>query len=181
MLLAFAGVLAAIVLRRVANGVGGRLGMGPRLSLGVVTLFRIRLLVGAFALSGPSIATEVRSLRQELPKAVTDLRSRLDKYEWAQRAMAQSPVPADSNAKSSTVSKTPQGASPVAKATGLVVSTLGGLGALFLIAFLGIVFAATPDVYVNGASHCSPNGKSIAGARCSMRLPTRSGGGSWDA
>ena len=141
LLLAFAGVLLAIFFRRLATCVSGHTPLSPRWGLVVVVLALFGCLVGAFAVRGPAIASEVRSLREQLPQAAESLKGRLAKYELGRRAIEEAP---------SARELLPDSPDAITRATGVVSSTVSALGSFAIIVFLGIVLAATPRVYANG-------------------------------
>ncbi len=140
-LLAFAGILVAIFLRRLATMVSDRTPLSPTWALPLVVLTLLTLFVGAFWLQGPAIAEEVRTLRDELPKAVTQLQSQLARYDWGQRLIEETP---------SADALLPDGPDALSRATGVVSRTFSGLASFVIILFLGLVLAATPRVYVRG-------------------------------
>lgn len=141
LLLAFAGVLLAIFFRRLATWVSGHTPLSPKWGLVVVVLALFGSLVGAFALRGPAIAAEVRTLREQLPQAAESLKGRLAEYELGRRAIEEAP---------SARELLPDSPDAISRATGVVSSTVSALGSFAVIVFLGIVLAATPRVYANG-------------------------------
>ncbi len=141
LLLAFAGILFAILLRRLATMLSSRLPLSPNWTLPAVVLLLVGLLVGAFWFQGPSIAREVETLREELPRAAEQLQGRLAGYSWGQRIIEEAP---------SAEALMPDGPDAISRATGVVSSTFSGIASLVIIFFLGLVLAATPRVYMDG-------------------------------
>ena len=141
LLLGFAGVLLAIFFRRLAALIAAHTPLGPRGALPIVVVG----LVGAFAavgwLRGPVVAEEVRALRETLPAAVEALEARLVRYDWGRQVVDHTPSPA---------ALLPDKDDVFTRATGIVSRTLGTLASFAVVLFLGIVFAATPRVYVHG-------------------------------
>lgn len=141
LLLAFAGVLLAIFFRRLATWVSGHTPLSPKWGLVVVVVGLFGSLVAAFALRGPAIADEVRTLREQLPGAAESLERRLAAYDWGRRVIEEAP---------SARELLPDSPDAISRATGVVSSTVSALGSFAIIVFLGIVLAATPRVYANG-------------------------------
>ena len=141
LLLTFAGVLFAVILRRLATWLSDRTPLTPRWALLVTVLVLIGALGGAVALRGPAIAAQVRTLREELPQAVKTLKARLTEYEWGERALEKTPRPGD---------LLPDDADAITRVTGVASRTFSALASFAIIVFLGVVFAATPAVYRNG-------------------------------
>ncbi len=141
LLLAFAGVLLAVFLRRQATWISARTPIPASWAVGVVALALVGLLAAAFWLRGPAIAQEVDTLRESLPRAAQELRTRLEGYAWGQRLVAEAPsarelVPDDPDA--------------ISRATGVVSRTFGALASALVILFLGLVLAASPKPYIDG-------------------------------
>ena len=141
LLLAFAGLLFGIFLRRLATLVADRTPLGPRVALAAVTLALVGALAGAFWAQGPAIAEQVRELREALPQAVERLEARLERYDWGERAVEAMPSPGE---------LLPDDPDAVGRVTGVVSRTFSALTSAVIILFLGLVLAATPGVYVRG-------------------------------
>lgn len=141
LLLGFAGTLLAIFFRRLATLVSDHIRLPTSVSLPLVVLAIAALLSGAFVMRGPSIASEVRTLREQLPQAVEQLQQRLARYEWGRRAIEEAPSPRQ---------LLPDDRNAVSRVTGVVSSTFSAVANFVIILFLGVVLAGTPSVYVNG-------------------------------
>ena len=161
LLLGFAGILVGVFLRRLATWVSDRTPLSPRWALVVVVLALFGTLVGAFALRGESIAAEVRTLRERMPEAAEQLRTRLERYEWGRRAVEAAPNPS---------ALLPDNPDAIGRVTGVVSSTFSALASFVIVLFLGIVLAATPRVYVNGLLALVPRGKVPRGREVLERL-----------
>ena len=141
LLLAFAGVLFAIFLRRLATRVRADTPLTPTWALTVVALALVGALVGVFWARGPGIAEEVRTLREQLPQAAESLEVRLARYDWGQRAIEQAPSPE---------ALLPDNPDAISRVTGVASRTFGAAASFAVILFLGLVLATTPGVYVRG-------------------------------
>lgn len=141
LLLAFAGLLVAVFLRRLATMLAARTPLGPTVALAVVTLAILASFAAAFAFQGPETAEEVRTLRDELPRAAEQLQRRLERYALGRKAVEAMPEPRE---------LLPDDGDAVSRVTGVMSRTFSALANGVIILFLGIVVAATPRVYVNG-------------------------------
>lgn len=141
LLLAFAGLLFGIFLRRLATLVAARTALGPRVALSLVTLALVGSVVGAFWAQGPAIAEQVRELREALPQAVQRLEARLGRYDWGERVVEAMPSAGE---------LLPDDPDAVTRVTGVVSRTFSAVTSAIIILFLGLVLAVTPGVYVRG-------------------------------
>lgn len=141
LLLVFAGLLLGVFLRRLATWVSDHTPLSPTWGLVVVVLALAGSLVGAFALRGPAIAAEVRTLQERLPEAAANLEARLSEYDWGRRAVEAAPSPG---------SLLPDDPDAVSRVTGVASRTVSSLANFGIILFLGLVLAATPGVYRAG-------------------------------
>jgi predicted PurR-regulated permease PerM len=141
LLLAFAGLLLAVFLRRLANAVGRALSISPRWGLVIVVLALTASLAGVFASRGGAIASEVDALGEELPRAMRELRNRLQDYEWGQRLV---------DATAERLRAMPNDANLMGRVTGVASRTLSLLTSIAFVLFFGVVVAATPKIYRDG-------------------------------
>lgn len=151
LLLVFAGVLVSVFLRRLATLLSDRTPLPPSVALAIVVVALASLFIGALWLRGGSIVAEAERLREELPKAVEQLRERISGYELGERLIGQ--IPDDPS------ELLPDGRDAIAQVTGAVSQTFGALANGAIILFLGIVFAATPGVYRSGILALFPERK----------------------
>jgi predicted PurR-regulated permease PerM len=79
-LLAFAGVLAAILFRNLAEGLMQRLRLPLPASLAIVVLAVIGLFAGVAALVGPRLADDIGAFWQLLPQSFAQLKAILQRY-----------------------------------------------------------------------------------------------------
>lgn len=155
LLLAFAGVLFGIFLRRLATWVSAHTPLGPSWALTLVAVALVGTFVGVFWARGPGIAEEVRTLRERLPQAAESLEARLAQYDWGQRAIEQAPSPQE---------LLPDNPDAISRVTGVASRTFGAVASFAVILFLGLVFAATPGVYRAGLLALLPE-RRVARAR----------------
>lgn len=147
LLLVFAAILLAILLRTASGLLVRFTGLPQGLALAISTL----LLLGVFGLLGwlfiPRVAEQVQELRETLPRAWEKVNAQLARYGWAQDLLDEAP-PLD---------KILSGTGKVfSRITGAVSGTLGALANLFLILVLALFLAADPMAYVDGALRLVP-------------------------
>jgi predicted PurR-regulated permease PerM len=137
LLLAFAAVLLALLLSRLADALPSRL--SHRVALAVVVLGLLALLALGIGLMGASIADELAQLRETLPRAWRALIAWLGTHapgRWALAALA-------------SAQQVPEGIA--ARAASAVASafngTLTAAASLLLVVVLAVYFAADPDTY----------------------------------
>ncbi len=143
LLLVFAGVLLAILLRSIANAIDAGLGIGPGWSL-ALTLSGIVVTValGTWLLL-PDIVAQSRELVEQLPRGLGDLQQRLSGIfggaSVIDYAFDQAAAPGQG-----TMQKL------IGGAFGVVSGTLGFLGSGLVILFTAIYLAADPQTYRGG-------------------------------
>lgn len=141
LLTVFAGILLAILL----GGISHELSHGTALPRGLALFLTIigfaGILVGLWALAGPDISTQVNALADILPSATRRLADRLrtsaEEYKWLQRVLEPSQF-------------LPPLSSVVGGVTNVFRNTLTVIVNTFIVFFIGIYGAATPEKYVEG-------------------------------
>lgn len=141
LLLVFAAVLLAVFLRKTATLVHGL----TRLPMGAALAAVLLGIAGAIALlvawQGPRIAEEAEILRQELPAAFEDLRTRLVRSKAAREMTEELPSPREVIG---------EGGDLLARVGSVAATTTGVLTAFGLWLFIAVLLAATPGTYVRG-------------------------------
>jgi predicted PurR-regulated permease PerM len=141
LLLAFAGVLFAILLRGFSDFLSTYTGMGEKWALAATVLLLVGLLtVGAWLLI-PSIAEQTDELRLTLPKSVELLEGKVKQYELGRWMLEKAPEPAELIPRRSDV---------FSRVTGVVSGTLGAIGVVVVIFFTGLFVAIQPRLYTEG-------------------------------
>jgi predicted PurR-regulated permease PerM len=145
-LLAFAGILLAVLLQTLAAWLKRFTGLPYRWSVAVVVL----ALLGGIGLLGwlvgSGVSQQLDELAEALPNSVDKLRDRLDQTTWGKRLASRLPQAAQSIS--------PQDV--LAPATGVVSGLLGFLVNLVVILFVGLYGAAQPGWYLHGFLHLFP-------------------------
>jgi predicted PurR-regulated permease PerM len=141
LLLAFAGVLFAILLCSLSAFLSTYTGMGEKWSLAATVL----LLVASVAAGGwlliPQIAEQTDELRQSLPKSVERLEGQVKQYEWGRWMLEKAPEPDE---------VIPRRRDLFSRLTGVVSGTLGAVGIVVVIFFTGLFLALQPRLYTEG-------------------------------
>lgn len=129
LLVIFAGILLAVFLRWGGCALGQWLHLSPRWGVGLF-LF---LLLAAFVLIGllfaPSVSDQMNRLATRLPEAWDSLRQRVEASDWS-RAVYRAVRP-----------------DPAGSPMGAVSATLGALGNVVVMVFIGIYGALDPEPY----------------------------------
>jgi predicted PurR-regulated permease PerM len=147
LLLIFAGVLIAVLLRGLSDWVSDATRLPHRASIAIVLVVLISVLVGVFWLAAPALAREIGELAEQLPTALANLRSKLEQDRLGRLVLAQAPqVNAIMSGRGDLLGSV----------TGVVSSTLGAVVSLMVVLFTGLFLALNPRMYVRGVLHLVP-------------------------
>ena len=140
LLIGFAGLLLAVFLRGGADAIMRWTKLPGALAL----LTFILVIVGGFALvswfAAPIVADQVNQLADQVPRAVSALRTRLEGYAWTQTLIDQVKP-----------ERLMSAGSAIAGGAGTALSaTLGALGNIAMIFIIGLFLAADPPTYRKG-------------------------------
>lgn len=150
LLLTFAGILLAIFLRSLSQGVCLYTPLGEGWALAVVVLGLVALLgVGGWLLA-PQVAEQGDRLIERLPRAVQQIKEQAEQYQWSRRLFAQAPAPEE---------MVPENADVLTGAIGVFSTTLGALANVVIILFVGLFLAIEPRLYTDGLLRLIPMGK----------------------
>ncbi len=144
-LLGFAAVLIACVLRGVADFLRRRSGLDHSWSLAVVVGILVLLLTGLIWWRGSEIVGQVQQLSDQLATQGERLWSQVEKGAWGRRA-------AESLRHS--IQSATDGLPGFA--TGVATSTLGIGGSLVVVVVTGLCLAASPQIYIGGSLRLLP-------------------------
>jgi predicted PurR-regulated permease PerM len=150
LLLIFAGILLAILLRSMSDWLGARTRLSPRWSLAVVILAIIGLLGTLGWLLAPQVAEQVNELVETLPESVQHLRQRIEQYPWMRQLLAETPR---------TGEVIPNQSEVVSQAAGFFSTTFGAFVDFIVILVFGIYFAINPNLYIRGIIRLVPLSK----------------------
>ena len=150
LLLAFAGILLAIFLRSLSQGVYLYTPITEGWALAVVVLVLVSLLgVGAWLLA-PKVAEQGDRLVERLPHSVQQLKEQVEQYKWSRSLFAQAPKPEE---------MLPGEDDMLTGAIGVFSTTLGALANVVIILFVGLFLAIEPRLYTGGLLRLLPISK----------------------
>ena len=147
LLLIFAGVLIAILLRGLSDWVGERTGLPHAASLAIVIVVLFGSIGTFFWLAAPALAHEIGELGQKIPPAVEQLRNKIASAPLGKMALDGMPQ----------LNAVMTGRGDLfGSVTGWVSSTLGTIVSVMVVLFTGMFLAANPRMYVRGLLHLVP-------------------------
>lgn len=149
-LLGFAGILLAVLLRAMADGVSfiTRLPKGWSLMLGSV--FAIVGSVVAIWTLTPRVAVQMEQLRETLPAAIEELTEYIGRYEWGRILLQEVQTLGDLGDFREAIPAVAAGAATMFTATATMI--IGFVVAVFI----GIFLAINPAIYVRGTVRLFP-------------------------
>jgi predicted PurR-regulated permease PerM len=149
LLLIFTGVLLAILLRTAAEALSQRSRLSPGQSLAIVVLL-ITLFASLLAwLAAARINAQVVELRQQLPQAWNQLKTKASQYQLGRLLL-----PTNSSAKDLVGGDTQ--ANFFRRASGFASSALNVVIAIAVTIAVALYLAADPDLYRRGTLHLVP-------------------------
>src|SRR5687767_7957874 len=140
-LLAFIGILVAILLRAPADWLSRRSGLSERWSLTLVGFTFLVLLIGGGALFGRGIAVQALALIDRIPEIVETFKRELGQTEIGARLLAL----AESGGMFSGGD-----AQFIGRGLGLIGSTFGAVANVLIVLFFAVFMAAQPQPYIHG-------------------------------
>jgi predicted PurR-regulated permease PerM len=140
-LLAFIGVLLAILLRAPADWLHERSGLSEGWSLAVVGVLFLALIVVAAVLFGRGIAAQALGLVDRIPEIIESFKEQLGQNELGARVVAL--------AESSGMFSGGDGQF-IGRGLGLIGSTFGALANVLIVLFFAVFMAAEPKPYIEG-------------------------------
>lgn len=139
-LVIFAGVLLAVSLRRTADHMSRLVGFGPGLALAVVVLLILLFFALAGWLFSRGIASQMDQLSRQLPAAVDKLATMIGQSDDGRIL----------NQHLSTQNIATSPASVIQGLLGAAINMIEVVGAIIVIVFLGLYFAAEAGLYCHG-------------------------------
>lgn len=147
LLVTFAGVLLAVLLRSLAQLLQRRWPLGNGAALAVVCVVLLVLVAGGALLFATPLQAQLADMYDELPKAWARLREQLASFPLGQRLLSQTQ---DGGALA-------EAAAPAARQVMTAFSrTATFIGYVVLVLFTGLFLAAEPDVYRRGLLRLFP-------------------------
>ena len=140
-LLAFLGILLAILLRAPADWLAGKTGMRPGLALALVGVSVLLVLASSGVIFGKGVVAESLKLVDRIPEIVETAKERLRQGELGARAVDFAET---SGAFSGGEMQF------IGRGLGLIGSTFGALANILIVVFFAVFLAAQPRLYLDG-------------------------------
>lgn len=145
LLLAFGGVLLAVLFRHLALALARHTPLSQGVALAVVLIGLATLLIFAFVLIGPRITAQMELLARRLPAAVTQIEQALEQRSWGRFLLER--VPSGEERPNWNVA---------GAITGTVSTVVGVVANLVVLLTVAIFLAADPGLYRRGFLHLVP-------------------------
>lgn len=142
--MAFGGVLFAVFLRMLAGLVKRVVPLGEGMALGLVVLTLIALGILTGMWMAPRISEEFGELADQLPKSIDHLKQRAEHSPWGRWIVRTSQRTSSNGGETLKMGQT------------LASLVVDGVGALVIVLFLGLYFAASPYRYLDGVVRLLP-------------------------
>lgn len=136
LLLVFASMLVAMLLRGVSARIHRYLHLPDSLSVVLASIFILLLILGIFWLFGAQIASQLSDLQNRLPQALGRLEERLNIYGIGQVSGELGDLLKDGKV--------------ISRITGATAALLGGFGGIILVLAGGFYLALQPRLYLDG-------------------------------
>lgn len=149
LLLVFAAILLACLLRGLADFLSDKTRLSSGWSLALIVLVLTVALSGVVWLLAPRVAAQTDQLTHRLTSSAQQLTAQISRYEWGQRVLDQAP----------TLAQLTRGGNIVARVTGVFSTTFGLIADVVLVLFIGLYLAINPSVYVRGAVRLFPKAR----------------------
>ena len=145
LLLMFAAVLVAVLLRFMSDAINRRTGLGEIWSLSLVLALLLGALTAAFWVMGPAVAFEVEALGAGMAESIDEMEALLRRNEMGAWVLDNMPEIDLGEAQQLW-----------SRIGGIGATVLGSIAAFFVILFVGVFFAYNPRLYVEGLIRLVP-------------------------
>lgn len=146
LLLAFAGILLAILLRSPSDWLAERARISPHWAIMIVLAVLLTVLTGAGLLLVPQIGQQVQDLQDQLPQAVRQAQQWLGQYEWGRWIMEVFlPLQQENNSGMF-----------LGEAIGAAYTTVQVVLGVFILLFTALYLAVNPGLYISGVLRLVP-------------------------
>ena len=143
LLVAFVGILLAVLLRTVANWIAKRTHLNGKAAFLLTLLAACGLFAAAGYLLGPRLVTQLHDLAQALPKSLASMKNQLGQYDWGRDLTREINNAVQPSKVANKVNEV---------ASGTVQWGVSIIAVLAIALFVG----ADPDVYVSGMLQLAP-------------------------
>ncbi len=149
LLLFFAAILLAVFLRGLANLLVKVIKIGDSWAVLLVSVILVAVLAGSIALLAPSVADQVRNLREELPRSAQAAVEYISQFGWGRAIFEHMPTVDE-------VSSHLDASSLLSSVGGIFSSTAGAVVNFFILILLAIYLAVEPGFYLRGFTRLFP-------------------------
>lgn len=149
LLLVFAAALLAIFLRGLAELLRNYIKLRDGWLVLLVSIILLAIVAGAIALLAPSVAEQVRHLRDELPVSAQKAANYVSQFGWGRTLIDQLPSYED-------VRQNVNASSLLSGVGGFFTSTVGAIGNIFIVLLVAVYFASEPRFYSDGFTKLFP-------------------------
>ena len=147
LLLAFAGILLAVLLRGIASLISDYTRLPIGWSLAVTILLIVTVIGLGIWYLAPKIAGQADNIMESLPRSVNNIEEKIRQYSWGRRLLEQMPAPEKMlSDRQDTLSRI----------TGAFSTTFGILTDVIIVLFIGLYLAVNPKTYLSGIKHLFP-------------------------
>ncbi len=151
-LLLFGAILVAIFLHGLANISRRYLRLSEGKSVLLVSVILVAALALAIYLLAPSVAEQIRNLRDELPRSLQNVSQYLSNYSWGRLILEQMPSNAEMIEKVNN-------SNVLSRVGSFFSSTLGALTNIALLLLLAVYLASEPKTYIKGFTKLFPQAR----------------------
>jgi len=145
LLLMFAAVLLAVLLRFMSGTISRRTGLGATWSLSLVLLLLLSGLIAGVWAMGPAVVVQVRELSAGMSESIEEMEALLRRNELGSWLLDNVPEISPASAQQLW-----------SRIGGIGATVVGAVGAFFVTLFVGIFFAYNPRLYVDGLLRLVP-------------------------
>lgn len=149
LLLFFAGILLGLFLHGSGAWLARRTGLPRRVMVGAFCIGAVGLVAVVTWLAAPSVATQVDELTTTLPRALDRATQPLERHAWGRSILERARNVDDLLGRTEALSQ----------AGGVISTTLGSVGSLFVFVFVGLFTAFDPDSYRRGILRLVPRSR----------------------
>lgn len=149
LMMTFAAILIAILLNGLGNLIRRYVKISEPKSVLLVSFFLLLLLAGFVALLAPDVGDQAKSIRQQLPASIEQIRQFISQYGWGRTILENLPT------NDEVISKI-NDSGFLTRIGGVFSSTLGVLANVALVLLVAVYLAIEPDLYTNGLTKLFP-------------------------
>lgn len=146
-LLAFGGVLVAVLLRSLATGFSWYTSLRPGLSLAVALILILLIGGGGVWLAAPQVSRQIDTLADKLPESMHRLETWVEDYGWGRYLIQTANRQFHSMLEQGTL---------ITKTTDYMYTVIWVATGVLVIVFIGLYFAYDPHLYHDGFAQCLP-------------------------